>query len=249
MGKASSSKKVARAAGTGGGRTSGGRRPVGYYTFVTVVVVLGSFLLVFSRNNMDTASAEPPTTKDHWHTAYGIYICGAFVPAPEDKGQDRLGIHTHGDGLIHVHPFSKAATGKGADFGKFVDQTGLKLSSTELGVAGQKTYKNGDKCDGKKGEVKAVVWENEADKTGQFVGGDPSDILLKQGKIITLAFVPEGTKVGDIPQPASVSELANPSDLQQDGGTPPSAPEEGTPPSTEVSPDSSDPAPSTTAAP
>ena len=41
MGKASSSKKVARAAGTGGGRTSRGRTPWMYYGIIALVVILG----------------------------------------------------------------------------------------------------------------------------------------------------------------------------------------------------------------
>jgi hypothetical protein len=226
MGKASSSKKVARAASTGGGRTSRGRRPIGYYSFISLVVILGTLILITSRQDLAPASATPPTTKDHWHAAYGIYICKSFVPPLADKGADRLGIHTHGDGLAHVHPFSARATGANATFGKLADQTGLKLSSTEIGVPGQKTRKNGDKCGKQKAEVKAVVWDNVTAK-GRFVGGNPRDIPLKQGEIITIAFVPEDTKVEKIPKPASVAELSNPSDLQ----TPPSSTPEGTTPS------------------
>lgn len=228
MGKASSSKKVARAASTGGGRTSRGRRPVGYYSFISVVVILGSLLLVMSRQDLDPASASPPTTKDHWHVAFGIYVCQAFVPPLSDVGADRLGIHTHADGLAHVHPFSSGATGSNATFGKLADQTKLKLSSSELGIPGQKTRKNGDKCGKEKGVVKAVVWDNVTAK-GRFVGGNPRDIPLKDQSIITIAFVPDDTKVADIPKPASVSELANPSDVE--GSTPPPSEPQGTPPS------------------
>lgn len=214
MGKASSSKKVTRAASTGGGRTSRGRRPVGYYTFISIVVILGSIILVTSREGLKPASAEAPTTKDHWHTAYGIYICKSFVPPLNDRGTDTLGIHTHGDGLVHTHPFSARATGSGATFGKLADQTGLKLSATQIGVPGQKTRKNGDKCGTKKGVVKAVVWKNASAK-GQFVGGNPRAIPLAQGEIITLAFVPDDIKVEKIPKPASVSKLADPGDLDK----------------------------------
>lgn len=221
MGKASSSKKVARAASTGGGRTSRGRRPVGYYTFLTVVAVLGTLVAVMSRQDLAPAGAEPPTTKDHWHMAYGLYVCQAFVPNLEDKGADRLGIHTHGDGLIHVHPFSKASSGRNATVGKFADQVGLELSTTELGIPGQKKRKNGDKCDGKAGEVKAVLWDGPADEEGRFVGGDPSEIPITENGIVTLAFVPEGTKVEDIPKPGSVGELSNPVDLRDPAAPPP----------------------------
>lgn len=242
MGKASSSKKVTRAASTGGGRTSRGRRPVGYYTFIAIVVILGSFILVTSRDGLKPASAEAPTTKDHWHTAYGIYICKSFVPPLTDRGADTQGIHTHGDGLVHTHPFSARATGTGATFGKLADQTGLKLSATEIGIPGQKTRKNGDKCGSKKGVVKAVVWKDASAK-GQFVGGDPRAIPLKQGEIITLAFVPDNVKVENIPKPASVGKLADPGDLNQTQtselpplSTPPSSTPASTPASTTAPP-------------
>ena len=49
MGKASSNKKVLRAASTGGGRTSRGSTPWGWYSVVAVAVVLGTVGIVFSR--------------------------------------------------------------------------------------------------------------------------------------------------------------------------------------------------------
>ena len=53
MGKASSSKKVARAAGTGGGRTNRGRVPWMYYLALAAVVILGTATVGQSRENGD----------------------------------------------------------------------------------------------------------------------------------------------------------------------------------------------------
>src|SRR5713101_4727038 len=90
MGKASSSKKVARAAGTGGGRTSRGRTPWGFYMTILAIVLLGIGGVYSSRHHrLQTVSAAgkspPVANKDHWHVAYGIFVCdgadkGHFLP-------------------------------------------------------------------------------------------------------------------------------------------------------------------------
>ena len=62
---------------------------------------------------IEPASAAAPSylTKDHWHAAYGMYVCDHFLPPVTDAKEDVLGIHTHGEGVIHIHPFSAAASG------------------------------------------------------------------------------------------------------------------------------------------
>src|SRR6476619_3770453 len=117
MGRASSSKKVARAASTGGGRTARGARPLLWYGAITLVVILGVAGIVSSRAE-HRASASGNTTppvanKDHWHAAYGVYLCDQFAPPITDT-RDPKGIHTHGDGIIHIHPFVRSSSGNNA---------------------------------------------------------------------------------------------------------------------------------------
>src|SRR5688500_3616416 len=112
MGKASSSKKVARAARAGSTNKGPERRALGFPLAIVAVVLLGTGLVVFSRENRD--EAIPPTLNDHWHAAYGIWNCGEWEPVLVDAGQDLNGIHTHADGVIHIHPFSSASTGNRA---------------------------------------------------------------------------------------------------------------------------------------
>ena len=64
---------------------------------------------------------------EHWHSAIGIYVCDRWVSNLSDRGPDALGIHTHDDGLIHIHPFLAGATGKAATLGKFFDQVGMEV--------------------------------------------------------------------------------------------------------------------------
>ena len=220
MGKASSSKKVARAASTGGGRTSRGRTPWLWYSVMSVVVVLGVLGVVVSRSDLDEAAADPPAIgKDHWHAAYGVNICGKVQPGLNDTQGDRYGIHSHGDGLAHIHPTSANAAGKKATLGVFLEEVGVDLTATSIDMPGDAPErKNGDKCGSKAGKVQVAVWETPDDDTATVVKGDPNKLRLKQAQVIMIAFVAEGTK---LEKPASASEVTKPSDVQ---GTPPSTP-------------------------
>jgi hypothetical protein len=185
MGKASSSKKVARVARTGGGRTARGSRNWVWPMFMAVIVVAGVVGVAFSRDQGQAAVIHP-TLGDHWHAAYGFDICGKFLgdlPQPPNL----IGIHTHGDGVLHIEPQVSADTGKAATLGRFVSgYPGLKVSATSITI-GEKTWKNGEKCpDGKAGVVQAKV-------NGRTVSGDPKKIKIPRSGWITVAFVPKGT--------------------------------------------------------
>jgi hypothetical protein len=192
MGKASSSKKVSRVARTGGGRTARGRGSWLWPSVLTVTVVLGTAGIVVSRAQ-NQADDSPPHMGDHWHAAYGFDICGQFqgdLPQPESL----IGIHTHGDGVIHVEPQNAFDTGNGATFGRWVSgQPGLKVSATSIQLPGLKALKNGDKCGDKPAFVQTLV-------DGKRYTGDPKDIRIEQGQTITVAFVPRGTKLTPPPQ-------------------------------------------------
>jgi hypothetical protein len=254
MGKASTGKKVARAAGTGGGRTARGRRPWGWYSAIAVVSILGLLLIVVSRDDLKTARLTGhPKVGEHWHVAYGFNVCGAFLPAlAEDR--DPLGIHTHntdgvGDGVIHIHPFTSKAAGVRATLGVFADTTGTKLSRTEFKLPGQKAHKTGDKCGEKKAEVRVSV-------NGKEYTGDPKKLrFTKDRSWVVVALLPPDVK---IPQPPSVPTLDSLSDVGGPGATLPPvsiqpSPEGSTPSSTPApegtSPDPASPSSSPSAPP
>src|SRR5438067_12861388 len=104
MGRASSSKKVARAARTGGGRTKrAGSRTCLFPGVMIADVALGTLGIVSSKHQNSAAATVRPRRTDHWHAAYGFDICGKFerdLPQPTPL----IGLHTHGDGVIHVEP-------------------------------------------------------------------------------------------------------------------------------------------------
>lgn len=222
MGKASSSKKVARAASTGGGRTSRGARPWGWYLAMGLVVVLGLVTIVFSRNERQQVASARPTIRDHWHTAYGFYNCTKFEPQLSQP-PTLIGLHTHNDGLIHIEPQNSQDTGKGATLGRFVTgQPGFKLETGEMEYPGVKKVKDGMKCGDKEATLQMWVWDNPQDEKGRVIPGDPRRVRIRDNMLLTMAFVPERTEV---PKPPSVGNLKNPNanESGQGGATPPAS--------------------------
>src|SRR5205807_1989030 len=134
MGRASSNKKVARIASTGGGRTARGRTPWLWYGGLTVVLALGVFLVAMSRSDLNP-TVDHPDFNDHWHMAYGIFMCNEFKP-PMPQPSKLIGLHTHTDGLIHVEPnvtSSVLDTGKNATVGRFASgEPGFKITATSI---------------------------------------------------------------------------------------------------------------------
>jgi cytoskeletal protein RodZ len=309
MGKASSAKKVARAARAGGSRRAGQRRAMGFPFAVGAVVLLGLLLVLFARNERN-ANARPRVNTgaagvsgDHWHEPYSIYVCvtdpstpadqsattttvpasdtttttapagasgastsssqaglgqpaghlgatqtpttaattttapaattttvpastdttlpasttsttiaapgdvpGEFLPPLQDAQQDVLGIHTHGDGVIHIHPFADSVSGRRATLDKFLAQVGASLTNDTLTMptasGGQLVYKEGTtKCDGgKDGVLKVARWDTAAaaakgEKPNDIITSNFGSIRLKNGEAISISFLPEGSTI------------------------------------------------------
>jgi hypothetical protein len=245
MGRASSSKKVSRAASTGGGRTARGARPLGWYAAIAMVVLLGFAGIIFSRQERRTelaAGTTPPiANKDHWHAAVGFFLCDSFAPNITDE-RDPKGIHTHGDGVIHIHPFVRSSAGRNATLGQFADAVRMTLSDTEIKLPGGKAFKEGStKCSGKAGIVQVKVEGKDGVITENI-----RSIRLTDAMLLTVAFAPKGA---ELPPPPSASQLSN----LEDVGTPSTIPGTGgtTPPPADGSSTTSPPADAstTTAAP
>ena len=209
-------RKVARAASTGGGRAAARRNtPWSWYTSMAVIVVLGVTLVGFSRHERISATnaaahGTPPTTQDHWHEGYAFYVCGSFKPMLPEDARAGAGLHTHGDGNIHVEPEGPQDTGKNATLGRFVQlYPGMVLNASTVQYPGDKALHNGDKCGSKPGYVQVKVWDSPTAKTGHLLPGNPADLRLKNGQLITVAFVPKGTDVPKPPAQVIQNLLAN----------------------------------------
>ncbi len=215
MGKASSAKKVARAARAGGrGARGGQRRSLLFPASVTIVCVLGVSLILYARTQ-DEAEALEPGLADHWHAAYGVDICGELLPNLSSGTADPQGIHTHDDGVMHIHPGAAqqvAAAGEDATIEVFLEATGSSISDDSLTIRGadgtETTYTEGADdmpCDG---EVQVAYWANasEANDTDpQIFTSDLADIHFNNDReAYTFAFVEDGE---DILPPATVAQL------------------------------------------
>jgi hypothetical protein len=226
MGKASSAKKVARAARAGGSASADSRK-LGYPLTIFVILLLGAGLVTYARGNRP-AAAGAPTLEDHWHYAYGVYACDQFVPPLVDPPgkPDTLGIHTHEDGVIHIHPFSSAVTGNDANFGEFADFVGIELSDDGFTLPDGREFKDGQKCGDQEGRVVLARWPADApDADPELIEDDFGDVRFLQDRgVITLAFLPEDA---DVPRPPSVAQLDQLSDVGPGAGPSTSVIEEG----------------------
>ena len=138
----SSTKKAAKLAKSGQGKKVRFQGGTLFPVVVTVIIVLGLALVVYARQSRPSVDASgAPQQSDHWHHAYGFYLCdtwcklegNAEVQGTDDFTQyQRTGIHSHEDGLIHWHPFSSAAVGSNATLGVFLDTYGVELTNSKL---------------------------------------------------------------------------------------------------------------------
>ena len=215
MGKASSAKKVAKVARSSGGPVRE-QTKLGFPLAVFVICVLGTLLVVWARADRNSAVAVPPQLTDHWHEAYGIYVCDAFLPSLTDVGPDTTGIHTHDDGIVHVHPFSNAATGERATWSTFGEVVGLSFDGSSFTMPDGTTYSDGFDCNGEPATVSIWKWPADDPEAEPVVFTDDlGDVRFDTDRgAYTIAVVPEGT---DVPRPESIPTLDNLSDVEPTG--------------------------------
>ncbi len=209
---------------------------------VVGVVLLGLLTIVYARQSRPDPGSFPPQVGDHWHAAYGMYVCDGWLPkltgAKEETITDSTGnqtlvndnfastgIHSHDDGVIHYHPNSTKAVGKRARLGVFLDVYGIDLSTDRLALPddqGGEVYDVDDfQCDGEDVEVKVVAW-NSFEDTGKGTTNitDLADVkITNDGMVFAIAVVPVGTEVGMPPWAAELPELG-----AADGGSVPTSP-------------------------
>ncbi len=179
---------------------------LGFAAVIGVIGLLGVIGILASKGG-NAGAQTGPDIGEHLHAALGINICGQWMPNTPQY-ESAKGIHSHGDGFIHMHPYSRAGANENATVGLFLSQADEKISNDSIELGG-KTWKNGDECpnlDKKPGKLRWSV--NDKEKQGNPARYVPSD-----RDIIAIAFLPEGEKIGTPPIAGQ-----NPSDI---GGQPP----------------------------
>jgi hypothetical protein len=204
---------------------------MGWNVAIISLVILGIVAIMLTRSSgaSDGGSGGPQAANqtaniagDHWHTYLGVNICGEWLddapqfekPYSSPTQNANAGIHTHGDGLIHTHPFVASEQGTNATVGKFLSYGGWTMSDSEIDLGGSNAahpqwpgpasapkttnWSNGDVCPfGKfKGQKGEVVWAVD----GVRKTGSPSDYHQQDGETIAVGFLPKGAALGFPPE-------------------------------------------------
>ena len=219
MARGDSASKVARAARVGASGGTGERRRMGFPVMVALVVVLGALLVFWARTDREATSA--PRVGDHWHSVYDVYVCDTFRSKIVLE-TDPNGIHTHGDGLIHIHPFNKLASGRDAvlgefftAFGGFIDDQSFMLDTGEMVI-------EGFDCGDEPAVLKVARFDaDDLSREPEILTEDLANVrLLKNREAFTIAMVPDSVDP-PAPRPERLSFLdtVDPNILRSDSPT------------------------------
>jgi DNA-binding CsgD family transcriptional regulator len=154
--------------------------------------------------------ADGPFIGDHWHATYQFFACGEKQPnAPVWES----GVHTHGDGILHIHPFQTFEEGAGARLIKWFEYGGGLLTDSEIKSPGsQKTSQNGDLCpDGEPGELQVFVTSVASESAEQRLASDAlQQYIPHDGDRIRVVFGPPEEPVINTPRPEGVEPTLPP---------------------------------------
>jgi peptidylprolyl isomerase len=170
-------------------------------------------VLMISNEKIGSAHAAGPkliAVKDHWHMAFGFNICGKWLAPLEPAGDDPVGVHTHGDGLVHAHPFAEQAAGKNGVMRAFFETEKISVSKDTINLRGKKYSTADNACDGKPAAVRTLIWPSVSAKTPEVWKGDPANIPFVDGEMIAFVL---GLPNATVSPPASKNELVDPADL------------------------------------
>jgi hypothetical protein len=204
---------------------------MGWNLGIAGIVVVGVVLIVFTVSGNDSGSSEVPPRPanqvtgelgDHWHAAFDVNICGEKLPdpptfeSPADNPNVRVGVHTHGDGVIHIHPFNSSESGENATLGRFFDYGGWSLSedSVDFGEApsfapDKAEWTNGDTCSNPDGsEGRGVLRWSVNGKERQ---GDPADYRPQNQDQIMIFFGPRDAELPEVASRTPEQDSADPS--------------------------------------
>jgi hypothetical protein len=221
MARDDAGKYVARAAATGGSRTYRGQRPTKWYLSLALICVVGIALVGFSRyQRQNPSSSGEPKVGTHWVAAVSYDICGTTMPVLPNNPNTSAQITTNGDGLIHISPTTAANAGGNATLARFVAlYPGLVTTGTAVKFPGKastaaslkaKTFTNKETCPahtkfaGQQGQVQIQAWSSFSSTSPALVG-NPSELRLAQGQLITVAFIPTGKTVPKPPNSTVVT--------------------------------------------
>jgi hypothetical protein len=159
-----------------------------------------------------------PTIQDHWHVAYGFSLCGEWFQLSGDledvdaqgnfvdEAYLRTGIHSHDDGVIHIHPFTAEAEGDNATLGLFLSNYGVEL--TDEGFTAPPDQLVGVRCGTADKDLVVVVWPDATDPTEKLiVTNGLASTPLRDGAAITIALTDDPDTLTPPPWAAELPAL------------------------------------------
>ncbi len=213
MGKTSRHKRTS----VTGQATTTPAQPRGVPWFAVTLAAIGlsgaGLVGLLASQRTSVAGIAPEALKDHWHSAFAVSACGEILPPTQDP-QHGDGIHSHADGLIHIHPTSSQAAGPNATLGNYLSTVGATLTDGRYepgpGEASGILDVN-DGCNGEPAVLQLAVWPKDS------FNSDPKIITTnlteyrfeEDGQAITLALTPAGA---DIPISPVADNVNDPGD-------------------------------------
>lgn len=121
-------------------------------------------------------------TGDHWHASLSVNVCGIPFTVPAFPA----GIHSHGDGQIHIHPSLGEDAGQNATLGRFLevsyDAGALAVLIGRIQLPGEPVYRDGDACpDGNPGKLEVSINGESNPDFLNYLLQDGDRIIIKFG--------------------------------------------------------------------
>jgi hypothetical protein len=191
-------------------KEGGGRGWFGGVAIILLILVAVGVLLLMRGGGGGDAEASP-AIGDHIHAAYGINVCGSYLPDPPEfvteagTDDDYAGLHTHADGLIHIEPTDPSDTGDNATFGRYFEYGGGEVSEDSITMFDGTVFNAGEAC--VPGEPPTELrWS----VNGEEQDGNPADHKIEDDDKIVVALIPEGGDLAALGEPPSTPRLADP---------------------------------------
>jgi hypothetical protein len=167
---------------------------------------LDEFLAALRPVTSIATAGTGPSLQDHWHIGFAIIECGEVWPTILNEF-DPDGIHTHGDGLLHIHPFNESTTGTGATLGQFLDAIDYSFGPDALLSEGPSGNWHELDCDGQPSETRLIRGHADRSETATITGAVIfSEYFQENGETWVLARAPIGTDNAGLEIPAEVRE-------------------------------------------
>lgn len=243
----SSTKKAAKLAQKGQGQKIRFQGGTVFPLAIAATLILGLALIVYARQTLPAADSSEPTINQHWHAAYGFYLCDTWyqlegnLEERDSQGQFtnvkflQSGIHSHDDGIMHWHPYTSKAVGRNAVLGVFLDTYGVELTNDSIKFPANNVLGSTDEyiagetqCNGEDAEVTVKVWQSFTDTDGgtRYIANMDKIHIDNDAMVFAIYFTPRDADqtmppwAKDLPQlGAADTGQIRPEDLVQSDST------------------------------